>query len=101
MNSILLQAAAGQGGSWSGLLMIAAMILIFLLCMILPLHKKQKEIKKQREAMKNGDKVVTSGGIHGRVKEIQETVILIEVANGVTIKVDKAAVYPLMEEEKK
>ncbi len=101
MNSILLQAAAGQGGSWSGLLMIAAMILIFWLFMIRPQQKKQKEIKKQREAMKNGDKVVTSGGIHGRVKEIQETVILIEVANGVTIKVDKAAVYPLMEEEKK
>ncbi len=101
MNSIILQAAAGQGGSWSGLLMIAAMILIFWLFMIRPQQKKQKEIKKQREAMKNGDKVVTSGGIHGRVKEIQETVILIEVANGVTIKVDKAAVYPLMEEEKK
>ena len=101
MNSILLQAAAGQGSSWSGILMIGAMILIFWLFMIRPQQKKQKELKKQRDAMKNGDKVVTSGGIHGRIKEIQEFVIMIEIANGVTIKVDKAAVYPLIDEVKK
>ena len=81
--------------------MIGAMILIFWLFMIRPQQKKQKELKKQRDAMKNGDKVVTSGGIHGRIKEIQEFVIMIEIANGVTIKVDKAAVYPLIDELKK
>lgn len=81
-----------------GILMIVAMIAIFYFFMIRPQSKKQKELKKQRENMKNGDKVVTAGGIHGRIKEIRDTVILIDIANGVSIKVDKGSVYPIAEE---
>lgn len=93
MNSILLQAAAG-GSSMSGLLMIVAMIVIFYFFMIRPQQKKQKEIKKAREAMKSGDRVVTAGGIHGKLKDIADTTVMIEVAPGVQIKVDKASVFP-------
>ncbi len=93
MNSILLQAAAG-GSSVSGLLMIVAMIVIFYFFMIRPQQKKQKEIKKAREAMKNGDRVVTAGGIHGKIKEIADATIMIEIAPSVQIKVDKGSVYP-------
>lgn len=93
LNTILLQAANG-GSNWSGILMIVAMIAIFYLFMIRPQQKKQKELKKQREAMKNGDKVVTAGGIHGRIKEMKDTVMMIEVAPGVSIKVDRGSVYP-------
>lgn len=100
LNSILLQAQAG-GSSWTGMLMIVAMIAIFYFFMIRPQSKKQKELKKQREAMKNGDKVVTAGGIHGRIKELKETAILIEVAPGVSIKVDKNSVYPLGDDSAK
>lgn len=96
LNSILLQANA-SGGGYSGLLMIVAMIVIFYFFMIRPQSKKQKELKRQREAMQNGDKVVTAGGIHGRIKEIKENTLLIEVAPGVSIKVDRASVYPLVE----
>lgn len=94
MLNIILQAANG-GSNWSGILMIVAMIAIFYLFMIRPQQKKQKELKKQREAMKNGDHVVTAGGIHGRIKEIKDTTILIEVAPNVSIKVDRGSVYPL------
>lgn len=86
------QAAGGSGVS--GILMIVAMIAIFYFMMIRPQNKKQKEIKRQREAMKNGDRVVTAGGIHGRIRDIKDDTILIEVAPGTNIKVDKTSVYP-------
>lgn len=94
MNSILLQSAAGGGSSMSGLLMIVAMIVIFYFFMIRPQQKKQKEIKKAREAMKSGDRVVTAGGIHGKLKEISDSTVMIEIAPGTQIKVDKGSVYP-------
>ncbi len=94
MNSILLQQAAGGGSSMSGLLMIVAMIVIFYFFMIRPQQKKQKQIKKAREAMQKGDAVVTAGGIHGKLKEISDITVMIEVAPGTQIKVDKASVYP-------
>lgn len=99
LNSILLQQQA-EGGGMSGMLMIIAMIAIFYFFMIRPQSKKQKEIKKAREAMTNGDKVVTAGGIHGKIKEISENTIIMEIAPGVSIKVDKTSVYPAGEPEK-
>ncbi|MBD5171906.1 MAG: preprotein translocase subunit YajC [Bacteroidales bacterium] len=94
LNTLLLEAAPA-GGGWSGMLMIVAMIAIFYFMMIRPQSKKQKELKRQRDAMTTGDKVVTAGGIHGRIKELKDTSVMIEVAPGVTIKVDKGSVYPL------
>ena len=94
LNSALLLQDQAAGGGMSGMLMIVAMIVIFYFFMIRPQNKKQKEIKKAREAMKNGDKVVTAGGIHGRIKEIGDITMLIEIAPGVSIKVDKTSVYP-------
>ncbi len=97
LNSILLQADAA-GGGWSGMLMIIAMIAIFYFFMIRPQQKKQKEIRKAREAMKSGDKIVTAGGIYGRIKEVKDTCFIIEIASGVSIKIDKGSVYPTAED---
>lgn len=88
--NILLQASGGMGSS---LIFMVVIIAIFYFFMIRPQQKKQKAIVKAREAMQNGDKVVTAGGIHGRIKEVKETYFLLEVSNGVTIKVDKASVF--------
>lgn len=93
LNSILLQ-QQGEGGGMSGLLMIVAMIVIFYFFMIRPQQKKQKDIKKAREAMSKGDKIVTAGGIHGRIREIGETYFEVEIAPNTTIRVDKGSVYP-------
>lgn len=98
MNSILLQASSSAGGGMSGMIMIVLMIVIFYFFMIRPQQKKQKELKRQREAMQNGDKVITAGGIHGKIKEIREQVIIMEVAPGVSLKVDRGSVYPVVEE---
>lgn len=81
------------------MIMIIAMIVIFYFFMIRPQSKKQKEIKKAREAMQKGDNVVTAGGIHGKIKEINDNTILMEVAPGVSLKVDKASVFPAGQQE--
>lgn len=102
--SILLQAApaAGGGGSMfggtSGILMIVLMIAVFYFLLIRPQSKRQKEIQNQRNAMRVGDKIVTSGGIHGRIKEINDSSMIVEIADNVKIKVDKASVYPSAED---
>jgi preprotein translocase subunit YajC len=89
--NILLQ----MGGSpmSSSLIFMVVIIAIFYFLMIRPQQKKQKQIAKARAAMQNGDKVITAGGIHGRIKEVSENYFLLEISNGVTIKVDKASVF--------
>lgn len=94
--SILLQAAAPAAGgvsSYSGILMMVLIFVVFYFFMIRPQSKRQKEIKKQREAMQVGDKVVTSGGIYGKLKEIKETTVIVEIAENVRIKIDKNSVF--------
>lgn len=95
LNFILLQAAtAGQEQNpWMFWGMMILIFVVFYFFMIRPQTKKQKELQKQREAMKKGDKVVTAGGIYGIIKEMQETTLLIEVSKDVVIKVDKGSVY--------
>jgi len=94
----MLQAAPAATNSMigPGVQQIGFILLIFVVFyffMIRPQAKRQKEIKKQREAMKAGDSVVTSGGIYGKVKDIKETTIVVEIADNVRIKVDKASVF--------
>jgi preprotein translocase subunit YajC len=66
--------------------------------MIRPQQKKQKELQKQREALKKGDKVVTAGGIYGTIKEVKETTFLMEISKDVVIKIDKGSVYVAAED---
>jgi|SRR5690554_3453577 len=90
--SILLQ-ATGVGGMGSTLFMLIAIIAVFYFFMIRPQQKKQKELQKSRESMTTGDKVVTAGGIHGRIKEVGDTWFLVEVSDGVRIKFEKTSVF--------
>ncbi len=87
----LLQASGGAMGS--SLLMMVAIIAVFYFFMIRPQQKKQKDVQKARDAMKAGDKVVTAGGIHGRIKEVSDSWFLVEIADGVRIKVEKTSVF--------
>ena len=91
-NTILLQETA-QGGV-SGIFMIVALIAIYNFYKIRPQQKRQKEIRKFREALAKGDNVVTAGGIYGKIREINDSYFLVEVADGVRIRVDKGSVYP-------
>lgn len=98
LSNILLQAAPASGGGFMGpgtqqIFFLLLIFVVFYFFMIRPQAKKQKEIKKQREAMKPGDQVVTSGGIYGKVKDIKDTTVIIEIADNVRIKVDKNSVF--------
>ena len=75
------------------LIMMVLLVGVMYFFMIRPQQKKQKELQKAREAMKAGDKVVTAGGIHGRIKEVGDTWLLVEVAEGVKMKFEKTSVF--------
>ena len=68
------------------------MILIFYFFMIRPQQKKQKKIEEARNSLQKGDKVVTIGGIHGKITDIKDNTFTIEIAHDVRIEVDKAAI---------
>jgi len=89
--SILLQ-APGNSGMMS-ILMIVALFVIMYFFMLRPQQKKQKEIQEMRKNLKVGDRVVTSGGIFGKIKEVEDTAYIIEIAEGVRVKVDKASIF--------
>ena len=91
--NILLQAAGGGGAMGSSLLMMVAIIAVFYFFMIRPQQKKQKDVQKARNAMKTSDKVVTAGGIHGRIREVGETWFLVEISDGVKVKIEKTSVF--------
>jgi len=98
LNYILLFAPAqgqeGASGSSSLLsfLPLILIILVFYLFFIRPQMKKSKEQKKFREALKKGDKVVTIGGMHGKIAEMDETTVTLEVANQVRLTFEKSAI---------
>ena len=96
LTTILLQAAADQG--WVNIAMMVALIAIFYFFMIRPQQKRQKEIQKAREALSNGDKVITAGGIYGKVKEVSEKYFIIEIAENTRIRVAKDSIYPAQDE---
>lgn len=78
------------GGGMSNMIFIVVMIGVFYFFMIRPQMKKAKEQKNFREALKVGDKVVTTGGIHGSITELNEQFAVIQLENG-KMKVEKAA----------
>ena len=97
MNTVILLAAQGaaSGSPLPKILMMVAVFAIMWLFMIRPQQKKQKQIRAFQNALKEGDSVVTGGGIFGKVKRVDLTVnkIDVEIARGVVITVDKGYVF--------
>jgi preprotein translocase subunit YajC len=81
-----------KGSSLPMLLMIGGVILVFYFFMIRPQQKKQKQMNNFRESLKRGDKIVTIGGIHGKITDVQEGTFIIEVEDGTKLRIEKAAV---------
>ncbi|MBO4843346.1 MAG: preprotein translocase subunit YajC [Bacteroidales bacterium] len=93
MNMItLLQAANPMAGGASIWIMFLLLFVIMWLFMIRPQRKQQKELEAFRAGLKNGDKVVTNGGIYGTIAEVQERTVLLKVDGDVKIKVDKSCI---------
>ncbi len=92
MNSILLQAAPGFGSNIPSIVMMVAIVGIFYFFMIRPQQKKAKDAKKFTEEIKKGDYVVTIGGAHGRVAEMEDDTFILEVERGARIKFNKSSI---------
>lgn len=96
LNTIMLQAAQGgtgaAGSNWSFIGMMVLIFVVMYFFMIRPQQKRQKELNQFRNSLENGTKVVTAGGIYGTVKEVNDESVLIEVDNGVKLRVAKSMV---------
>jgi preprotein translocase subunit YajC len=91
ITSILLQQQA-QGGGMMQLLFLGAIIIVFYFFMIRPQVKKQKAEQQFRSSIEKGAKVVTIGGIHGRIVEVAEKTFLVEIDSNVRVRVEKSAI---------
>ena len=95
LSTILLQAQTqGAGGSmWSTILMFALLIVVFYFFLIRPQSKRQKEVRKFQDSLENGKSVITQGGINGKIKEVKDNYVILEIAEGVKIKVNKNMLF--------
>jgi preprotein translocase subunit YajC len=92
-HSALLQATPqGQGGGWSMMIMMGMLFVVFYFFMIRPQQKKTKDAKKFRETLQKGTKVITIGGLHGKVIDVSDKTVLIEAADGVKLRFEKSAI---------
>jgi preprotein translocase subunit YajC len=97
--SVLLMAPAGQGsggggGGLLGLLPFILIIVIFYLLLIRPQAKRQKETQRMLQAVKKGDRIVTTGGIYGQVVGVKgnNNILIVKVADNVKLDVDRSSV---------
>jgi preprotein translocase subunit YajC len=88
LKTIFLQADAGG----NPLIFFVLVFCVFWFFMIRPQVKKQKQERKFREEIKKGDKIITSGGLHGKVVEVSDKTVKIDVAKDVILKVDKSCI---------
>jgi len=92
--SVVLMASpqGGQQSPWSSLVPLLLIMVVFYFFLIRPQMKRQKELKTFRESLKKGDRIITTGGIYGKINNISDNVMTIDVGNNVLLKVDKSAV---------
>jgi preprotein translocase subunit YajC len=88
---MLLQGQTGENPA-SFWIMMGLLMVVFYFFMIRPQQKKAKDAKKFREALQKGTKVVTIGGLHGRISEVNDTTVLLEVDGNVRIRFEKSAI---------
>ena len=95
------QAAQGQGSMMPMLIMLVAMFVIMYFFMIRPQKKKQKELQQWRNSLQVGTEVVLAGGIRGKIKDLnpEKSYMIVEIAKGVNIEVDRNSVYADMEQQ--
>lgn len=91
--TLFIALAAGQqnSGIWN-MLFLGGIFVVFYFFFIRPQMKKQKAVAKFRDALKKGDKVITNGGIYGKIAEMKDTTITLEVEDGSRMKVAKSAI---------
>jgi len=95
LDSLLLAMATPQGGTpnpWLQLIPFALILGIFYFVMVMPMRKRQQKVQAFLSALKVGDRVITTGGIHGSITRLADQVVQIQIANNVRIDVSRAAI---------
>ncbi len=94
LNTIILMMGSqeGEGNSLMNFLPLILIVLVFYLFFIRPQMKKSKDQRKFREALKKGDKVVSIGGIHGKIVEVAEKTVTLDVGNQMRLTFEKSAI---------
>lgn len=92
INATILLQAQGEQNPMSFWIMMALLMVVFYFFMIRPQQKKAKDAKKFRESLQKGSKVITIGGIHGRVVEVNDSTVLLEVDGNVKLRFEKTAI---------
>ena len=90
--------AAGQGaGGFSSLIPIILMFVIFYFLLIRPQQKKSKEHREMINRLKKGDRIITSGGLHGQVTAVSESTMTVEIADKVRVKIARGNVSQVIQ----
>ncbi len=96
LSPVIAQAAPQQGGGMSLIIMMVVLFGLMYFMMIRPQMKRQKEHRALVAGLAKGDEVVTNGGLAGRVEEVGETFITVEIAANVRVKLQKGAVQQVL-----
>lgn len=88
--------AAGQGDPLSGMLFFVGMLALMYFLLIRPQQKRAKEHKKMVEAITKGDEIVTNGGVLGKITEVGEQYISLEIANNIEVKLQRHAIATVL-----
>ncbi|MBL7128982.1 MAG: preprotein translocase subunit YajC [Ignavibacteria bacterium] len=67
-------------------------ILVFYFLILRPQQKRQKDKQKMLQSVKKGDKVITAGGMHGQVEGVEDKIVLVKIADGIKVKVEKSSI---------
>jgi len=91
--------AAGQGasGGFASFIPLILMFVIFYFLLIRPQQKKTKDHRKMVDNLKTGDRIITSGGLHGRITGVSENALTVEIAEKVRVKVNRTSVSAMMQ----
>jgi len=89
---LLMSGGSQSGGGLANFIFPVLIIVVFYFFMIRPQMKKTKDEKKFRENLAKGDKIVTIGGLHGKIVDVQETTFIIEAEGGQKLKFEKSAI---------
>lgn len=90
------QAGGAGGDSLFSLLPLIVIFVVFYFLLIRPQQKRAKQHREMVAALKKGDEVVTNGGLLGRIVDVDDNFVGIEIAKGVTVKVQRPAVAQMM-----
>jgi preprotein translocase subunit YajC len=99
LNTIIAMAPSGNGGGGSfisTIIMFGAIFLIFYFMIIRPQQKRAKEREKMLSNIQKGDKVVTSGGLHGTIAGLDEKTVLLQVGDNVKLKFERSAISSIV-----